>query len=66
MLMAAADYYYPDWECLVDFFCNPGLKNCWHGWLGIEPTTATLDLSSQSGAYDLSAMATTLTWNYHW
>jgi len=24
-------------------FCNPGLKNCWHGGLGIEPTT--LDLS---------------------
>jgi len=34
------------------FFCNPALKNCWHGWPGIEPTT--LDLSSQSGAYDLS------------
>jgi len=59
-VMATADYYYPDWECLVDFFCNPGLKNCWHGWPGIEPTTTTLDLSSQSGAYDLSAMATPL------
>jgi len=35
-------------------FCNPGLKNCWHGRPGIEPTT--LDLNSQSGAYDLSAM----------
>jgi len=34
------------------------LKNCWHGRPGIEPTTTTLDLSSQSGAYDLSAMAT--------
>jgi len=34
------------------------LKNCWHGQPGIEPTTTTLDLSSQSGAYDLSAMAT--------
>jgi len=54
--MATADYYYPDWECLVDFFCNPGLKNCWHGWPGIEPPT--LDLSSQSGAYDFSATAT--------
>jgi len=40
------------------FFCNQGLKNCWHGRPGIEPTTTTLDLSSQSGAYDLSAMAT--------
>jgi len=56
--MATADYYYPDWECLVDFFCNLGLKNCWQGLLGIEPTTTTLDLSSQSGAYDLSATAT--------
>jgi len=43
--MVTADYYYPDLECLVDFFCNPGLKNCWHGQLGIEPTT--LDLCSQ-------------------
>jgi len=33
------------------------LKNCWHGRPGIEPTTTTLDLGSQSGAYDLSAMA---------
>jgi len=24
----------PSW-----FFCNPELKNCWHGLLGIEPTT---------------------------
>jgi len=56
--MATADYHYPDWECLADFFSNPGLKNCWHGWPGIEPTTTTLDLSSQSGAYDLSASAT--------
>jgi len=47
-----------DRECLVDFFCNPGLKNCWHTWPGIEPTTTTLDLSSQSGAYDLSGTAT--------
>jgi len=31
-----------------------------HGWLGIEPTTTILDLSSQSGAYDLSATATPL------
>jgi len=32
------------------------LKNCWHGWPGIEPTT--IDLCFQSGAYNLSAMAT--------
>jgi len=43
VFMVTADYYYPDWECLVDFLCNPGLKNCWHGQPGIEPTT--LDLS---------------------
>jgi len=47
------DSYYPDWEYLVNFFFNTGLKHCWHGQLGIEPTT--LDLSSQSGAHDLSA-----------
>jgi len=40
----------PSW-----FFCSPGLKSCSHGLLGIEPTT--LGLCSQSGAYDLSAMA---------
>jgi len=34
------------------------LKNCWLGQPGIEPTATTLDLSSQSGAYDLSATAT--------
>jgi len=44
--MITADYYYPDWECLVDFFGNPGLKNCWHGWPGIKPTT--LDHSSHA------------------
>jgi len=37
-------------------FCNPGLKICSHGLLGIEPTT--LDVSSQSGVYDLAVMAT--------
>jgi len=41
----------PSW-----FFCNPGLKNCSHERLVIEPTT--LDLGSQSGAYNLSATAT--------
>jgi len=40
------------------FCCNPGLKNCWHGWPGIELTNS--DFSSQSGAYDLSATATPL------
>jgi len=54
--MVTADYYYPYWECLVDFFRNPGLKSCWHGQPGIEPIP--LDPSSQSGAYDLSATAT--------
>jgi len=39
-------YYYPDWEGLLDFSCNPGLKNCCHGLLEIEPTT--LDLNSYS------------------
>jgi len=36
------------------FFCNSGLKHCWHGQQRIEPTT--LDFSSQSGA--LSATGT--------
>jgi len=43
---------------LLIFFAIPELKNCWHGRPGIEPTTTTLNLSSQSGAYDLSATAT--------
>jgi len=30
---------------LFVIFCNTGLKNCWHGQPGIEPTT--LDLHSQ-------------------
>jgi len=55
MFMATADYYYHDWECLVDFFAIRGWKI---GWPGIEPTTTTLDHSSQSGAYDLSATTT--------
>jgi len=55
--MATADYYYPDCKIAsLIFFCNSGLKNCWHRLPGIEPTT--LDLSSESGAYDLSAEAT--------
>jgi len=48
--MVTAEYYN-----LVGFFCYPGLKNCWHVRPGIEPTN--LDLSSQSGAYVLSATA---------
>jgi len=60
--VVTADYYYPDWECLVDFFFNPRLKNCWHGRPEIEPTT--LDLSSQPGAYDLSATATPIQSSY--
>jgi len=59
MSMVTADYHYPDWGCLVDIFFNPGLKNCWHGRPGIEFTT--LYLSSQSGAYDLSATVWTIT-----
>jgi len=37
-------------------FLNPVLKNCWHGWPGIEPKT--LNICSQSGAVDLSSTAT--------
>jgi len=51
-----ADYYSPDSGCLLDFFFNPSLKNCWHGWLGIAPTT--LDLCHQPGAFDYSATTT--------
>jgi len=39
----------------LTFFAIRGLKNCWHERTGIEPTT--LNLSSQSGVYNLSAMA---------
>jgi len=38
---------------LVDFFLQSGLKNCWHGLVGIEPRS--LDISSHPGAYDLMA-----------
>jgi len=37
-------------------FLQSEVENCWHERLSIEPTT--LDLCSQSGAYDLSATAT--------
>jgi len=40
---------------LVYLFCNPRMKNSWH-WSGIE--APTLDLGSQSGVFDLSAIAT--------
>jgi len=40
---------------IVEFFCYLGLKNCWHG-LGFELNS--LDLFSQSGIFDHSAMAT--------
>jgi len=53
-----ADYYNNLTECaFMIFLCNLGLKNYLHGQ-GFEPTT--LDLSSQSGAFDLSATATPL------
>jgi len=44
-------FYYPDDRgCL---FCNLRLKNCLHG-LDIDPIT--LDLSSQSGAWNLEKL----------
>jgi len=49
MVMNTADYYYPEWGCLLDFLSNPVLKNCWRDW-GFEPTT--YNLTSQSGAFD--------------
>jgi len=53
--MVTADYYYPDWESLVGF-----LQSWLEKLLAWEAGdwTQTLDLSSQSGAYDLSATAT--------
>jgi len=44
--MVTADYYNPTWVCLVDIFCNLGLKNWWYGQPGIESTT--LDLNSHN------------------
>jgi len=41
-------------SALLIFLQSARLKNCWHGWV-FEPTT--LDLSSQSGAFDLPSMA---------
>jgi len=51
MSMDTADYYNPDWACLVDFLTIWA----WDGW-GFQLTT--LDLSSQSGAFDQSAKTT--------
>jgi len=39
---------------LMIFIVFAVMKNCWHVW-GFE--LATLDISSQSGTYDLSAMS---------
>jgi len=49
MSIDTAVYYYPEGECLVDFL--PSEVEKLSAWLTIEP--ATLDLTSQSGAYDL-------------
>jgi len=45
--MVSADYFYPDWECLVDFFSHLWLKNCCDRQPGLN--SQTLYLSSQSG-----------------
>jgi len=45
----------PDWGWFIDFFCNPGLKNCFHSWWY---DWTTLDLSSHSGNLDHLARAT--------
>jgi len=52
-IRVTADYYYPDWGCLIDCILKSVMKNCWLGWRSIE--TTTLDLNSQSGAFDQSA-----------
>jgi len=54
--MVTADYYNPDWECLVDFFLQSGVEKLL-AWVAAGIERITLDLSSQSGAYDLSATA---------
>jgi len=35
--LVPADYYYPDWGCLVDCLCISGLKNCMLGGQGLNP-----------------------------
>jgi len=47
--IVTADYYYPDRGCLFDFL--PFGVEKLLTWQGIEQTT--LDLSSQSGAFEL-------------
>jgi len=46
----ANHYWYPDWGCLADFF------PIW-GWKIACVELSLLDLNSQSGTYNLSAMA---------
>jgi len=36
-VLVTADYHNPDWACLCWYFCNAGLKNCWHWQLGLNP-----------------------------
>jgi len=35
--VVTADYNYPDWECLVDFFAIWGWKIAGMGWWGLNP-----------------------------
>jgi len=54
--MVTADHYNPDWGCLDDFLQYRVQKLL--AWLGIwDGEPATLDLSSQPGAFDLSGTA---------
>jgi len=46
----------PYWECLIVDFLQSGVENAGKG--GQELNKTILDLSSQPGAYDLSATAT--------
>jgi len=50
--MVTADYYTLTKSALL-LFLQYEVENCWHGRPLIKSTT--LDLSSQSGAHDLSA-----------
>jgi len=54
--MVTADYYYPDWGCLVDFFAIEVEKLL--AWAAGDWTHNPWDICSQSGAHDLSAKAT--------
>jgi len=55
--MVIADYYYPDWACLVDFLLQSRVEKLL-AWAAGDWTDNPLDLCSQSGDYDLSATAT--------